>query len=455
MRKIVAFIFVFISLVLYIIAPNSYSWTYCEICAVLYVVNAFYGLQPIIKHNPISFGMFISITIFLCSFPFPLIIYPIDNSFSLFSFGYNHNVMTKCTALVCVAHSAYWFGVEIAKEKYIRKLFVNKITVDDFLIKKFIRYVIILFALFIGLGGLKFFTDRYLDGNMSSNVTFTYINLIFTTISILLACMCLFANNKKVLHLATIVLFMVCITILFTGSRTLPMFLMLPLAYVYQKKYNISMTKMGICLLVILVFFIIVGQIRHSVISIDAFSSYENKDSEFGVWGNFTDFIVCNRNLYDIYDIVDREGYLYGKNFLSSFLSTVPFLQGIVSKILDIPSYQMDSAYFCTYKMFGNDAPLGLGTHVVGDVYLSMGIIGVVALFYFLGNFITKIENGARIYKNQFLYIVYLNILSYSVFFCRGSFWGPIRGIIWSAVILYFVNKFRRCNGTYTKQSLN
>lgn len=268
----------------------------------LYVVNAFYGLQPIIKHNPISFGMFISITIFLCSFPFPLIIYPIDNSFSLFSFGYNHNVMTKCTALVCVAHSAYWFGVEIAKEKYIRKLFVNKITVDDFLIKKFIRYVIILFALFIGLGGLKFFTDRYLDGNMSSNVTFTYINLIFTTISILLACMCLFANNKKVLHLATIVLFMVCITILFTGSRTLPMFLMLPLAYVYQKKYNISMTKMGICLLVILVFFIIVGQIRHSVISIDAFSSYENNDSEFGVWGNFTD-------LKDSMELVKRIDY--------------------------------------------------------------------------------------------------------------------------------------------------
>ena len=115
-----------------------------------------------------------------------------------------------------------------------------------------------------------------------------------------------------------------------------------------------------------------------------------------------------------------------------------------MSKTLEIPSYQMDSAYFCTYKMFGNDAPLGLGTHVVGDVYLSMGILGVVALFGFLGNFITKLENGARIYKNHFLYIAYLIFLSYSIFFCRGSFWGPIRGIIWSALILYFANKYRR-----------
>lgn len=62
------------------------------------------------------------------------------------------------------------------------------------------------------------------------------------------------------------------------------------------------MTKMGICLLVILVFFIIVGQIRHSVISIDAFSSYENNDSEFGVWGNFTD-------LKDSMELVKRIDY--------------------------------------------------------------------------------------------------------------------------------------------------
>lgn len=444
MRKILSFFFVFISLVLYLFAPTVYSLIYCEICCVLYIINAFYGLQPTINRNPISFSLFFSITIFLCSFPFPLFIYPTDNSFSLFTFGYNPNVVTKCTAMVCVAHSAYWCGVEMAKDKDIRKLLVNSITINDKIIKKFVAYVAVLFVVFIGLGGLNYFTDRYIDGNMSSNVAFTYINVVFTTISILLACMCLFATKKAVLRWATIVLLVVSFTILFTGSRTLPMYLMLPLIYVYQKKYNLSMLKMGISLFVILVFFIVIGQIRHSVISIEALSSYERQDSEFGIWGNFIDFIVCNRNLYDIYDIVDREGYLYGKNFLSSLLSVFPFLQGIVLKALGIPYYQIDSAYFCTYKVFGDEAPLGLGTHVVGDVYLSLGIIGVIALFYFLGNFITRLENGAATFNNHFLYIVYLNILSYSIFFCRGSFWGPVRGIVWSAVILYFMNRYNR-----------
>ena len=60
---------------------------------------------------------------------------------------------------------------------------------------------------------------------------------------------------------------------------------------------------------------------------------------------------------------------------------------------------------------------------------------------YTLGYFITKLRNGIIVTGSHFMYIAYLYMLSYSVFFCRGSFFGAFKGIIWSALAFYLVNK--------------
>ena len=61
---------------------------------------------------------------------------------------------------------------------------------------------------------------------------------------------------------------------------------------------------------------------------------------------------------------------------------------------------------------------------------------------YTLGYFITKLRNGIIVTGSHFMYIAYLYMLSYSVFFCRGSFFCAFKGIIWSALAFYLVNKF-------------
>ena len=120
MNKSISLLLVCISFVLYFCAPMSYSWSYCAVCAGVYIANAVMGIMPSFRNEPLSFGLFFSLTVFICSFVFPLVIYPFDANYSHFQFGYSHTVITKCTALTCLAHSLYWFGVSNAKEKHYK-----------------------------------------------------------------------------------------------------------------------------------------------------------------------------------------------------------------------------------------------------------------------------------------------------------------------------------------------
>ena len=441
MNKSISLLLVFISFVLYFSAPMSYSWSYCAVCAGVYIANAVIGLMSSFRNEPLSFGLFFSLAIFCCSYVFPLVIYPLDENYSLFQFGYNPTVITKCTALTCLAHSLYWFGVTNAKKRHYKYLLIKKLTIDDRMIEIISFFVVFLFIGFLLLGGLSYYTDRYLEGNMSTNLGFQYLNVLFSTLAVTFSCMLLYADKTSTYLKDCVILGIISIVILSTGSRTLPMYLIIPMAYVYQKRYNVGTIKLAALCFIMLFVFVAIGRLRSEGINVEAISSYSGTSSEFGYWDNMLDFIVCNRNLYDIYSAVDNEGILWGKNFLGSLLSVIPFAQSLVSSLFNIPSYQLDSAYFCTYKVFGENAPLGLGTHVVGDVYLAFGLIGVIVLFYMLGYFITKLRNGILFTGSHFMYIAYLYMLSYSVFFCRGSFFGAFKGIIWSALVLYLVNK--------------
>lgn len=442
MSKSTSLLLVFISFVLYFSAPMSYSWSYCAVCAGVYIANAIMGIMPSFRNEPLSFGLFFSLTLFICSYVFPLVIYPLDANYSLFQFGYSPSVITKCTALTCLAHSLYWFGVSNAKERYYKYLLIKNLTIDDRMIGKISFFVIFLFIGFLFLGGLSYYTDQYLDGKMSSNPAFSYLNVLFSTLAVTLACMLFYADKTSTYLKSCVILGIISLVILSTGSRTLPMYLILPMTYVYQKRYNVGIIRLaGLCFILLFVF-VAIGRLRHEVITIEAISSYSGNSSEIGYWDNMIDFIVCNRNLYDIYSAVDNDGILWGKNFLGSLLSVIPFAQGFVSRLFNIPSYQLDSAYFCTYSVFGERSSLGLGTHVVGDVYLAFGLIGVISLFYMLGYFITKLRNGMIVSGSHFMYIAYLYMLSYSVFLCRGSFFGAFKGIIWSALFLYLVRNY-------------
>ena len=114
--------------------------------------------------------------------------------------------------------------------------------------------------------------------------------------------------------------------------------------------------------------------------------------------------------MYAIYDHVNNESITYGISSLSYILAPIPFLQSFVSFLFDIPAYNMRSESLTSYWVLGEGNPLGLGTHIVGDIYLSFGFIGVLFLFYFFGKIVTSSRMKSRM-GSQSAFVIYYIVL--------------------------------------------
>ena len=169
------------------------------------------------------------------------------------------------------------------------------------------------------------------------------------------------------------------------------------------------------------------------------FALTENQD-----WYQYTrDLIVNNRNLYVIYDYVDKNGILWGISFLGPLLSVIPFLQSLVANALGIPYYLLASPAFTTYLEFGDYPPLGLGSNIVADVYLAFGLFGVLISFYLLGRFI--VYSRMQMWKGKIYYMIVYYIMSAgAIYMCRDTFLHSFKTIVWAIALIYIISKLSR-----------
>ena len=166
-----------------------------------------------------------------------------------------------------------------------------------------------------------------------------------------------------------------------TGSRAISISLILGLFYVYWNKKRIP--------IYILISLFLLGIISLSIIGSIRGGEGNTEESNVGVWGFFLDLIINNRNLFDAYSIVQSKGY-EPSVLIGPILAVIPFAQFIYTTIFNIPPYKMNSAMYITVDHFGANPPVGLGTNIVGDVYLGGGTCTTVILLFALGYLVSK-----------------------------------------------------------------
>jgi len=81
------------------------------------------------------------------------------------------------------------------------------------------------------------------------------------------------------------------------------------------------------------------------------------------------------------------------------------------------------------------NATWGLGTNLIIDIYMQFDIIGVIALMFGLGYFVTKLDLNIK--NKLFNTICYIFIFSFSVYMTRSSLFDSVRYISWVAVIYF------------------
>lgn len=435
-------IFCLLSVVLYFFAPMHYSFEYCLVLFISVVFNAYYIFSKDKKNEIVGFNSIFSLSLILVTYIFPLFVYEVFPNYSLFGYAYNEKVITKSTALVNVAYSCYAVGYLMVLENKPRRILNIRNSLYEFptLVSKsripiFRRCVLFLFSVVVVAGGLTFFKKQYSGedaGAMGGILSFVW--LVFQTFCILFTCINLKYNDKKSFLLLALIMFL----LLAVGSRTLPLCIVSLIFYAFCLKRKYSLKRILLYVVFAFIVFSIVGRLRlgpeQDLSGISA--------NELGVLNYFEDFIVCSRNQYVIYDFVQRKGVTFGISALGYVLAVVPFSQSIVCSLFGLSDADLRSEVLTT-KWASSDA--GLGTHIVGDVYLAFGLFGVIFLFYLLGYIVAK-SRRYMFLGNRKGTIIYLILLSGAMFMCRGSYFYSLKNIVWSLIIvsLFGIIKKRR-----------
>ena len=442
MKRALSIILLIVSLLSYFFAPKTYSFDYCFWLHNLFLVSATMVFILDIRNEKVGFNLLFSISFFFTNFVYPVYIYPVDPYYSLFSFPFNEKVITKCTALAQVAYSMYACGyLWRNKTENTSKSLNFDMAIGAKQMSTITLLIIIYFLAFLLFGGLDYFEDRYERGEMSSNMKVQYLMLFFPSIIIFFASTIFLCKNRKHIIQTYSILSIIALILLSSGTRTFPLIILSTIFIIYCLRNKVSISLVIPCIIIGILLMSFIGNIRHDgTLSSELFA---NQASEIGVLDHFSDLFINSRNLYVLYDFVDNYSCTFGLTMVSSLLSPIPFAQKIFIIITGVPYYFLNSASLSTFLELGDPPAFGLGTNIVGDVYLSFGFIGILIFFFALGRFI--IYARKRMLDGSYAYlIVYLSLASDAIYMCRASYFDALKIILWTllfALIMKQTNK--------------
>ena len=440
----------FFSLLCVIFAPKNYSYGFCLLMHNLFLLTFAYDVYKNRKEGVLSFNLLFSVSLYFTSFFYPVFIYNTsERYFSMFDYRFDETLISYGTAVVYMAYCFLQLGLN-NKQKQIR--IIQKMNVSQISLKKSLKILSVLFTIllfyFILNDGLSYFSDQFIYSSTSDDKVMGYFIQLITPISytLLFLAFNLQSKNGFCFYYAVCIVGFYAVAILSTGSRTIPLSLILLLFFLYNDKIKrIGIIKLGILGIFFIALMSLVGALRGNGDLISVANISENttdvlKDKSENYFSFANELIICNRNLYYLISSTQTVGYTFGMTLLGSFLGMVPFLRSIFMSITGIPEYYLNSPLYNTVLSTGIFYTKGLGTHAVADVYICWGILGVILVFYLYGFFISKIKERK---DNYYYSVAYYVILSNAIYACRASIFN-LNQIIWTIAIVYLVLKISK-----------
>lgn len=440
--------FFIVSGVLYFNAPDFYSYGFCSLISILFLLQNILYFVFKRDRSIVGFAFFFAIAFGLTNFIYPVFYYLSDPEFSLFSLPFNENVISRSTSIAYVGYAVYMLAMDFSEMIFENRKYESKIKNLD--IKKVIKIIYVFLLVFLAAyfvtGGHQALASEYSgEGEIIEKGVTAYIYVLVVATAIILSIF-MFANEipikQRILYFISIVFLMIFFLTL--GSRTFP--LMLALSSIVS--YNNNIRKISAPVLLLLV---IAGAVLLTFIVFARTTSFTSQDYVANalaeadinmIWDFGSDLVINNRNLYSLIDYADNFGHTYGLSMLGGLSSPIPFAQSFICSTFDIQPEFLSSSGFSTYIDLGLGSTWGLGTNLVADAYLPFGMIGVLFFFGLLGFIVAK--SKAMINSNIYWSVCYYVLVSNAVFFARGGFFDCFRFMIWGIVIIYIISFFRK-----------
>ncbi|WP_236162998.1 MULTISPECIES: O-antigen polymerase [unclassified Acinetobacter] len=429
------FLFCMISLGIYYNAPVSYSYNYNLFVFVIFLfINFYFFYFNRSFEAGVGFEFLFFIGFMMGNFIYPIFYYPTNPYISVFQFPTNYSVINKSTALALVAYTFYMLFVSDFNKSIVNIKY--RYTVSSKLVYTVTIISFFLLVIFFYTGGISRLINVYKGiVNLNDVTNSSYVGLLFEVVTMLLACLVFLTKSIKLRFFVIFYLILVALILLSTGSRgfSISIFLILMVGYslLVKKIKGILLLVMLFLGAVSMYFLMILRELGIDQVDNTNKALNRLRDSQ-NVFDPFLDLIVNNRNLYILVDFVDEYNSVYFVNAFTSLLNIVPGI-GKLTDFFNIPDYLV-SGNLPTYLHFGRNADFGLGTNIVGEAYLSLGLLGVIVVFSLLGSLVKFL----KFKNNLILFIAYLMLAGQALFIIRSDYLFPLRKISW-AIFLFFI----------------
>ena len=386
------------------------------------------------KKNIINFEFFFAISFFAACF-LTYFILEEGVGFAFFAFSTKPISLVRGIALAMTGYHFYLCGLLRAKE-------INPINLNNG--KQWLNIsrsaanwanwiCLLTFCCFLAMGGMSvlyIYSGEIERENANIGLLLywilTYSVSIFTSFASVdfNASKSVWFNILKLNKLFLINSTIIVVFLFISGYRSQLMQIVLPLFICY----NVFIKKISIK-----VFFTILLCGMALMIVIGMTRSGEGIENNVSTIHYFRDFNAANASLGFFVDEVERKGITGGSNYIQQALSIVPFLQSIIGNFVDFNSFALPSSRFYTGAF---DKESGFGTNIIGDIYYTFGLMGVVIIMYIVGLFCSSLSS----LKNKYIFLMYLIFTGNSIFMARVELLYVVRMLALGCILLYVVN---------------
>lgn len=420
------------SLVLYFVAPVQYSYPFCIACLVLFLSSSIALLRNNCKHTLIKFEFFFVFAFFFSNFVYSVFYYPINPYFSLFSESFNEDYINKGAALSALAASCFCLGV-FEKNK---KLELQKVVQNGYLAKPVVlANVMLLFFIpyLYSLYGLHSYVTDFTKSNLNTLLLYLIYYILFALMATRnykgLSGVLLYQSDTLFYAMTGVMVLL----LLMIGSRSNPAHIILLALFFfnfYQKKVS---NKVAIA-------FMLVGILLMGIVGVVRGGTEFSTSSMNSVLDIGNDLTINNRSLYVLMDYADHNGYTYGRTMLLQIAAVIPWGQSMLLNITGMKIQMFDSSNFVTWLFYGDQKfEIGFGTNLIGDIYLSFGVIGVVVLMFLYGRILRNLYRSS-IKGSGVATLVYGLMFMEVIFLTRAGLLTSLRPIAWTLLYYYLFN---------------
>ena len=439
LSRIILLITTVAALVLYFNTPENYSYEICYGCFLLFCVDAFLVYRHSCKHTLVNFEFFFSIAFAFVNYVYPIVFYQVDPYFSLFGLSFPENYINRGAVMATIAYSCLSLGL-LKRPNCDCNVFSSNYGIGHN--KNFILYssVLLLIMDFALAGAVAAGADASqwgLGGEIRGIVDVFVYYTIFRQLYINRGNSIIRVVKSNKLFWLLVAGYVILATL--TGNRGILIRVGSLILLLYTILYHqIRKVFLAIIMIAGIGVMFVIGAIR------DSGSVTSAVDSSTSVLSIGRDLTINNRSLYVLMDYADKHGNSYGQNFLSHLLSPIPFAQSTLLKITGWKVRDISSGNLVTDDYFENNATsvdaYGLGTNLVGDVYLAFGLWGVIFLFYILGTIISRYRYHAQL-GSPISLLVYSLLFITAIIWTREAYFKPLQLVLWCLALYYFIDK--------------